>query len=144
MGEMSEMTELRDLIAEANAARGGDAERQLDARFNTSRTLAVYGTLAPGEPNHHVVAPYGGEWTRGAIEGERLPVGWAAGLGYPGFRPRAGGAIVPVQVLIAPALADAWPVLDAFEGPDYRRVLVPVFNDGRLYTVANLYAANEK
>ncbi|HYR29210.1 MAG TPA: hypothetical protein VEU30_12140, partial [Thermoanaerobaculia bacterium] len=105
---MNDLTEIRHLIAAANAARGGDAERQLDALFNSSQTLAVYGTLAPGEPNHHVVSPYGGEWTRGVIEGELLPVGWAAGLGYPGFRPRAGGTIVPVQVLIAPALADAW------------------------------------
>jgi hypothetical protein len=45
-------------------------------------------------------------------------------------------------------LATAWPTLDRFEGPDYRRILVPVFKPGladerRPYTVANLYAAAE-
>lgn len=127
-----------------SAANSGDPEaaRQLHARFRTGETLAVYGTLAPGQPNHHIVAPLGGEWSRGFVEGELLPIGWGAGVGYPGFRPRGGGASVPVHVLIAPALASAWPMLDEFEGTDYRRILVPVFNaEGGLYTVANLYAA---
>lgn len=151
--------EVNRLVAAANAARWQsnasgqaaepgdvDAERQLDALFRTSHTLAVYGTLAPGQPNHHVVAPLGGEWTHGLIEGDLVPVGWGTTLGYPAFRPRVGGAAVAVQVLIAPMLATAWPTVDHFEGPEYRRILVPVFRPGlaherRLYTVANLYAA---
>ena len=57
-----------------------------------------------------------------------------------------------VQVLTAPLLATAWPTLDRFEGPEYQRILVPVFStepgpgqagERRLYTVANLYAATE-
>jgi hypothetical protein len=48
-------------------------------------------------------------------------VGWGAALGYPGFRPRVGGAAVAVQMLTTPSLA-GW---------------------RRLYTVANLYAATE-
>jgi gamma-glutamylcyclotransferase (GGCT)/AIG2-like uncharacterized protein YtfP len=149
------------LVARANTARwrghgpGGarepgaaDAERQLDTLFRTSQTLAVYGTLAPGQPNHHVVAPLGGEWTDGVIEGDLVSVGWGAALGYPAFRPRGGGAAVPVKVLTAPRLATAWPGLDRFEGPEYRRILVPVLSleasgERRLYTVANLYAAAE-
>jgi gamma-glutamylcyclotransferase (GGCT)/AIG2-like uncharacterized protein YtfP len=159
------LPEVRRLVAAANAVRrqrhasgsavGSDgrcAERQLDAHFRTSHTLAVYGTLAPGQPNHHIVAPLGGEWTDGLIEGDLLPVGWGAALGYPGFRPRVGGAAVAVQVLTAPLLATAWPTLDRFEGPEYQRILVPVFStelgpgqagERRLYTVANLYAATE-
>lgn len=110
------------------------------------RTLAVYGTLAPGLPNHHVVAPLGGEWSEGVIEGDLAPEGWGATLGYPAFRPRLGGAAVPVQLLTSPALAAAWPELDRFEGPEYRRILVPVFGAGpagdwQLCTVANIYAA---
>ena len=158
MAELSR-AEVNRLVAAANAARwpgdvpgrsaqpgDGDAERQLDALYGTSHTLAVYGTLAPGQPNHHVVAPLGGEWTDGLVEGELLPVGWGTTLGYPAFRPRVGGAAVAVQLLIAPTLATAWPTLDRFEGPEYRRILVPVFRPGvaderRLYTVANLYAA---
>jgi gamma-glutamylcyclotransferase (GGCT)/AIG2-like uncharacterized protein YtfP len=159
------LPEVRRLVAAANAVRwqrdaSGSAlgsasdpsERQLDALFGTSHRLAVYGTLAPGQPNHHIVAPLGGEWTDGLIEGDLVPVGWGASLGYPAFRPRVGGAAVAVQVLTAPLLATAWPTLDRFEGPEYQRILVPVFSTGlssgqagerRLYTVANLYAATE-
>jgi len=159
------LPEVRRLVAAANAVRrqrdasgsavGSDglcAERQLNALFRTSHTLAVYGTLAPGQPNHHIVAPLGGEWTDGLIEGDLLPVGWGTALGYPGFRPRVGGAAVAVQVLTAPLLATAWSTLDRFEGPEYQRILVPVFStelspgqagERRLHTVANLYAATE-
>jgi gamma-glutamylcyclotransferase (GGCT)/AIG2-like uncharacterized protein YtfP len=149
--------EVTRLLAVANAARrrngpadpaAADAERQLDTLFRSGQTLAVYGTLAPGEPNHHVVAPLGGEWKDGVVEGDLYPVGWGAALGYPAFRPRGGGPAVAVKVLTTPALAAAWPDLDRFEGPGYRRILVPVFtpapgDERRLYTVANLYAAAE-
>src|SRR5215207_10616009 len=114
MNDLS-LPNVRRLVAAANAVRrqrdasgsavgsdGRRAERRLDALFRTSHTLAVYGTLAPGRPNHHVLAPLGGEWTDGLIEGDLLPVGWGAALGYPGFRPRVGGAAVAVQVLTAP------------------------------------------
>jgi hypothetical protein len=59
---------------------------------------------------------------------------------------------VAVQVLTAPLLATAWPALDRFEGPEYQRILVPVFStelspeqvgERRLHTVINLYAATE-
>lgn len=152
--------EANRLVAAANAARGhggaggaddgnaADAERQLESIFRTSQTLAVYGTLAPGEPNHHIVAPLGGEWADGVVEGDLYPVGWGATAGYPAFRPRTGGPTVAVKVLTTPALKAAWPDLDRFEGAEYRRILVPVFTPGpaderRLYTVANLYAAAE-
>ena len=159
------LPEVRRLVDAANALRrqsdasggaagsdGRRAERRLDALFGSSHTLAVYGTLAPGRPNHHVLAPLGGEWTDGLIEGDLLSLGWGAELGYPGFRPRVGGEAVEVQVLTAPLLASAWPDLDHFEGPGYERILVPVFGTERgpgqagerlPYTVANLYAAAE-
>jgi gamma-glutamylcyclotransferase (GGCT)/AIG2-like uncharacterized protein YtfP len=159
------LPEVRRLVAAANAlrrqsdasgsARGSDArhaERHLDDIFGTCHTLAVYGTLAPGQPNHHVLAPFGGEWTDGLIEGDLLPMGWGADLGYPGFRPRIEGDTVAVQVLSAPLLASAWPDLDRFEGPGYQRILVPVFStelglgqagERRLNTVANLYSLTE-
>jgi len=152
------LDEVNRLVAAANAARwtggaggaedGGaaEAERRLESLFRTREVLAVYGTLAPGQPNHHVVAPLGGEWGDGVIEGDLFPVGWGATLGYPAFRPRGGGPAVAVKVLTAPALAIAWPGLDRFEGAEYRRILVPVFTPGRaderrLLAVANLYAA---
>jgi gamma-glutamylcyclotransferase (GGCT)/AIG2-like uncharacterized protein YtfP len=153
------LDDVTGLIAAANAARGwsdgsglasapsgADAEGQLEALFGVSRRLAVYGTLAPGRQNHHVVAPLGGEWVEGLVVGDLSAEGWGATLGYPAFRPRAGGAAIAVQVLTSAALPAAWPELDAFEGAEYRRILVPVFRPGPaherpLYTVANLYAA---
>jgi gamma-glutamylcyclotransferase (GGCT)/AIG2-like uncharacterized protein YtfP len=159
------LPEVRRLVDAANALRrqrdasggaagsdGRRAEQRLDDLFRTSHTLAVYGTLAPGQPNHHVLAPLGGEWTDGLIEGKLLPLGWGADLGYPGFRPRVGGDAVAVQVLAAPSLATAWPALDRFEGPGYERILVAVFGtemdpgqagERRLHTVTNLYAPIE-
>jgi gamma-glutamylcyclotransferase (GGCT)/AIG2-like uncharacterized protein YtfP len=159
MAEVSR-AEVARLVACANARRvaaegvtadgaSADAEQRLDELFRPSETLAVYGTLAPGEPNHHVVAPLGGEWTEGVVEGELFPVGWGAALGYNAFLPRPGGPEVAVKVLRSPALPDAWPELDRFEGPGYHRILVPVLSpaaDGerRLLTVANLYAAADE
>ena len=69
-----------DASGTAAGSEGSRAER-LDDLFETGHTLAVYGTLAPGRPNHHVLAPLGGEWTDGLIEGDLLPVGWDAELG---------------------------------------------------------------
>jgi hypothetical protein len=64
------LPEVERLVDAANALRrqrgasgsamesgGHRAERRLDSLFRTSHTLAVYGTLAPGRPNHHVLAP---------------------------------------------------------------------------------------
>lgn len=57
-----------------------------------------------------------------------------------------------VKVLTAPSLATAWPDLDRFEGPGYRRILVPIFGtvpgpgqavERRLRAVANLYSVDE-
>jgi gamma-glutamylcyclotransferase (GGCT)/AIG2-like uncharacterized protein YtfP len=139
------------LIDLANAARrrGGrdpGAEAQLERLYGTSGRLAVYGSLAPGRENHHVVAPLGGTWASGVVEGDLRVEGWGAALGYPALRLRRGGPAMVAQVLASEALRGAWPELDAFEGPEYRRVLVPVWKPGEgaraLLTVANLYEAS--
>jgi hypothetical protein len=80
------LSEVRHLVDAANVPRwrgdasGSDdvsdarrAARRLDDLFSTAHALATYGTLAPGRPNHHVVAPLGGEWTEGLIEGDLIP-----------------------------------------------------------------------
>ena len=151
-------SEASELIAIVNRARGlddksrqiemnaTDAAARLETAFGISRTLAVYGTLVPGRSNHHIVEPLGGEWTEGFVEGDLSPAGWGATLGFPAFLPRADGPLVAVHVLTSPLLSADWPRLDDFEGPGYRRILVPVFKIDhagarRLHTVANLYAA---
>ena len=37
--------------------------------YDASHRLAVYGSLAPGQTNHHVVADIPGTWTGGTVEG---------------------------------------------------------------------------
>lgn len=141
------------LIEVVNAARrrgqvAADAESQLDSLFGTAERLAVYGSLAPGRQNHHIVASLGGTWMEGVVEGDLTTYGWGAAIGYPALRLRPGGPEVPVQVLTADGLPRAWADLDAFEGAEYRRVLVPVWTsaaEGReLLAVANVYEAAEE
>jgi gamma-glutamylcyclotransferase (GGCT)/AIG2-like uncharacterized protein YtfP len=155
MGER-ETAELMQLIDAANAARRRsrvsredcnreiDAQDRLESLYGTSQRLAVYGSLAPGRQNHHIVAPLGGRWTEGVVEGDLAPFGWGAPIGFPALRLRPGGPPVAAHVLESAALRGAWAELDAFEGPEYRRVLVPVWSAVELrvlLTVANLYEA---
>jgi gamma-glutamylcyclotransferase (GGCT)/AIG2-like uncharacterized protein YtfP len=145
------MHAVRDLIEAANAARRRssadvDVEDQLDSLFGTRKRLAVYGSLAPGRQNHHIVEPLGGTWSEGVVEGDLVTYGWGAALGFRALYPRAGGPAVRVHVLASKKLEQTWADLDAFEGAEYRRVLVPVWSasaaiEDSLLTVANLYEA---
>ncbi len=115
----------------------------LERRYGVGARLAVYGSLAPGRENHHVVKDLGGTWTGGLfVRGRLESAGWGAGLGYPALHWAEDGDRVAVQLLLAEGLRGAWGRLDEFEGPDYRRLLVPVYDAaGALATIANLYAA---
>lgn len=126
--------------AASGSLRSSRAEREIEEAHAPSRRLAVYGSLAPGGSNHGVVAPLGGRWTGGRVRGHLHEPGWGAGVGYPGLVWDPGGAEVAVQVLESEALALDWERIDAFEGPDYVRILVPVELDGGGELVANLYA----
>ncbi len=88
--------------------------------------LAVYGSRAPGRPNHHVLADVGGTWTPGTVRGVLHEAGWGARLGFPGIRLDDRAGEVGVQVLESTALLDRWAELDAFEGPGYRRSVAVV------------------
>jgi gamma-glutamylcyclotransferase (GGCT)/AIG2-like uncharacterized protein YtfP len=119
-----------------------DDEALLETLFRPSERLAVYGSLTPGQPNHHLLAPLGGEWIEGYVEGELHAMGWGAAQGFPALRWRSGGVKVRVHVLISSALPEMWVKLDEFEGADYRRSLVPVYSTekiGALLAIANLY-----
>lgn len=96
--------------------------------------LAAYGTLRPGESNHHLLADVAGTWLDGTVEGVRFIVN-----GYPAFKSQVGVGEVPVSVLTSTALPEHWPRLDDFEGPDYRRILIPVRLSNGTTLIANLY-----
>ena len=139
--------ELDALLARLDRGRAEGAplaslERQIEQRYGASRRLAVYGSLAPGESNHHVVAPLGGTWRPGWVRGQLLSEGWGSAIGYPGMRWDPAAERVAVRLLSSTGLPSFWARLDAFEGSDYLRILVPVRNAGdELLAVANLYAA---
>ncbi len=89
--------------------------------------LAVYGSLAPGRPNAWVLAPLEGRWiTGGYVRGRLHREGWGAAHGFPGLDWDPTGDRVRVEVFVSCELPKHWERLDAFEGSDYRRIVVPV------------------
>jgi gamma-glutamylcyclotransferase (GGCT)/AIG2-like uncharacterized protein YtfP len=88
--------------------------------------LAVYGTLAPGKPNHHQLDGLGGDWGDGIVRGCLINKGWAAEAGYPALTLDPEAEDIDVQVFSSQDLPAHWARLDAFEGEDYRRVAVDV------------------
>lgn len=86
--------------------------------------LAVYGTLQPGEVNHHEVSMIQGRWFKGTVRGHLLPNGWGAALGFPALELDETGPEVAVQILESDQLGSHWSRLDEFEGEGYQRVLV--------------------
>jgi gamma-glutamylcyclotransferase (GGCT)/AIG2-like uncharacterized protein YtfP len=103
--------------------------------------LFVYGTLAPGRPNEHVLKDVAGTWAPGVVRGDLTQRGWGAGLGYPALVLRSDGPDVPGLVFTSDALADLWSELDRFEGPEYARVTVSVALDTGAAVLAFVYVA---
>ena len=110
-------------------------------RAQVERPLAlfVYGTLAPGEVNAHVLGALDGSWTRAKVRGVLCDAGWGAAHGFPGlrlFRSAASSTDAPsdfVSGLLfeSEGLSEMWPELDEFEGADYRCELTQaIFEDG--------------
>jgi gamma-glutamylcyclotransferase (GGCT)/AIG2-like uncharacterized protein YtfP len=105
-----------------------------EALFSTpSQRLAVYGTLAPGEPNASLLGSVAGQWSSGIVQGVV-----AERHGLKEFTWTTEGDSIPVKVLSAERLAQQFDAIDRFEGPNYRRILVPVEING-LPCVCNIY-----
>lgn len=95
--------------------------------------LFVYGTLAPGKPNAHVLADVPGRWEPATVTGTLHAEGWGAAQGYPGIVLDDDGDIVPGLVFSSDELANHWARLDAFEGDGYERVIAKArLADGRV------------
>lgn len=88
--------------------------------------LFVYGTLAPGRPNHHILADVPGTWEPAVLRGMLRDEGWGAALGSPGIVPSPDGDEVEGFVFSSAMLGRQWTRLDAFEGEGYERVEVTV------------------
>jgi len=85
--------------------------------------LFVYGTLAPGRPNEHVLAGVPGEWEPATVRGELRQQGWGAEVGYPGIVLGEDGPEVEGVVFSSESLDEHWDRLDDFEGDGYERVV---------------------
>ncbi len=123
----------------ANRARLGMSAGESASAFGSEHRLAVYGTLRPGGTSAHMLAPYGGMWSGGIVRGYQL--GACTESGCPGLAWDPAGEKIEVQVLESPELAAAWVSLDAYEGSDLVRIVVPVEIDGAGIVAANLYAS---
>jgi gamma-glutamylcyclotransferase (GGCT)/AIG2-like uncharacterized protein YtfP len=84
--------------------------------------IFVYGTLAPGRPNAHVLGHLPGLWQKATIRGHLVQAGWGAEQGYPGVVIDVSGATVDGFILSSDALENEWKRLDEFEGIQYERV----------------------
>jgi gamma-glutamylcyclotransferase (GGCT)/AIG2-like uncharacterized protein YtfP len=105
--------------------------------------LFVYGTLAPGRPNAHVLADVPGTWEPATVTGTLLAEGWGAAIGYPGIVLDEHGDTVHGLVFTSDSLPDHWDRLDAFEGEGYRRVVAMArLEDGRVVE-AHVYSLSE-
>lgn len=85
--------------------------------------LFVYGTLAPGRPNAHVLAHIPGHWQPATVTGRLIPMGWGASVGYPGIILDEYGSEIEGFLFTSERLVDHWARLDELEGEDYDRVL---------------------
>jgi gamma-glutamylcyclotransferase (GGCT)/AIG2-like uncharacterized protein YtfP len=92
--------------------------------------LATYGTLSPGQVNHHQLAGLQGRWRQGTVRGRLHSVGWAATLGYPGLVLDSTAPLVDVHLFESLELPDHWVRLDEFEGAEYERVVTQVCTNG--------------
>jgi gamma-glutamylcyclotransferase (GGCT)/AIG2-like uncharacterized protein YtfP len=101
--------------------------------------LFVYGTLAPGRPNEHVLSGVRGTWQQGSVRGHLVQDGWGAEQGFPGIVVDESANLVAGYLLTSEALDREWDRLDQFEGSQYQRVLAKVQLDGGQVVEAYVY-----
>ena len=104
--------------------------------------LFVYGTLAPGRPNEHLLKDVQGTWEQGWVTGTLHEEGWGARMGYPAIKLDPDGDTVSGFLFSSDHLKSHWEMLDEFEGDAYERVRTTVqLKDGSskeayVYTLA--------
>lgn len=105
--------------------------------------LFVYGTLAPGMPNHHVLENIPGRWEEATLKGKLVNEGWGADYGCPGIVPGAEGTDVSGFVFSSGQLEQHWAMLDEYEGSGYERVPVLVYTREGVVLDAYVYALSQ-
>ena len=100
---------------------------------NPEERLIVYGSLAPGEANHFLVAGCMGEWHCCQIRGHLGHY-----RGFKSFRYDAEGPEHSAWLLVSPELPRIIPDLDDFEGEEYERRVIPA-KIGEHWVMAQVY-----
>lgn len=103
-----------------------DSKQEHVSTDDSTQRLFVYGTLAPGRKNHHMLAHVPGSWETAALRGILLEEGWGAIHGCPAIVPDESGDLVEGYLFSSEGLSEHWSDLDEFEGDDYLREQVSV------------------
>lgn len=106
--------------------------------------LFVYGSLAPGRPNEHVLSGIDGHWEAATVVGTLHQEGWGAAMGFPGIVLGDQGQEVEGFLFSSEQLADHWKRLDEFEGEGYERVLTAAKCKDATEVEAFVYALKDK
>ncbi len=77
------------------------AEEIVETLFKASNHLAIYGSLAPGKINHHVIKGIKGQWSEGYVRGKLYEDGWGSNLGFPGIIWNPDGSEVNVHLFVS-------------------------------------------
>ncbi len=86
-------------------------------------SLFIYGTLAPGRPNEHILKNVKGKWEKAFVKGKLLHQGWGAEMGFPGIVLNDTEEEIEGYIFTSNELFDKWNELDAFEGEEYARII---------------------
>lgn len=101
--------------------------------------LFVYGSLAPGEKNHHQMDGMTGVWEPATIRGQLGICEWGEYKGYPAIIPDPYGDEIKGQLFTSPDLPDHWKRLDIFEGEFYKRVDILVALPDKTQILSQIY-----
>lgn len=106
--------------------------------------LFVYGTLAPGRSNAHIMDGINGTWEPATVRGKLYSVGWGAAEGYPGIILNENADEVEGFIFRSSELPDHWDRLDKFEGPGYQRVITSAKLEDGTVIDACVYQLSDK
>ena len=107
--------------------------------MNVTQNLFVYGTLAQGQPNEHVLTAIGGKWEPATVKGRLRDHGWGAEMGYPVIVLDEVGEDIKGFIFSSDNLDKHWDELDDFEGGEYKRILAEVHRNDGSSTEAYIY-----
>ncbi len=111
--------------------------------MNTINSLFVYGTLAPGRPNEHVLESIEGSWKEASVTGKLYKKGWGATLGYPAIILDKGGEKIEGFLFTSDNITAHWHKLDKFEGKEYKRTLTKVILNNGTKVDAYIYSLRQ-